>query len=69
MGEYAEYQLQSYMRNMRAPVGPPRKRKLVSCPNCGKECRGQGGVMQHQNANHGHLHTWAEICRAPVEYE
>ena len=70
MGEYAEYELEREMyhgiphRSHRA-----RRRKIVECPDCGKGCRGQGGLMQHQNAKHGADHSPLAIDCAPREYE
>ncbi len=70
MGEYAEYELENAMyHGSPVPTDRVRRRKLVECPDCGKPCRGQGGVMQHQKAKHGAKWTWSEIDSAPVEYE
>lgn len=47
---------------------PPR-RKIVPCPDCGKKCRGDGGVMQHQNAKHDSDWTHNQINSVKPIYE
>lgn len=70
MGEYAEYELEREMyRGNPHRSDAPRRRKLVACPECGKGCRGQGGLMQHQNAKHGGTWTQMQINAAPREYQ
>lgn len=61
MGDYANDRLRSWLR---AGMPEPRvKRKpipRVMC-DCGKECVGQSGLMQHQKAKHGYKYSMQEI--------
>lgn len=70
MGEYAEDRLRWEMnRGSPMPTGKPRRRKLVTCPICGKQFRGSAGVMEHANAKHGAKYSRMDInCQVP-EYD
>ena len=67
MGDGAEAMLQYHMTNMWAndkpSYGDQRRRVLVKCSDCGKPCRGKGGVMAHQKAKHGASYKGYEILR------
>jgi len=73
MGDYAEMQLRSDMtRGIPVSNAPPGPRpKLVACPECGKEIRGQSGLMQHENAKHGgSWNQWdISVARENNEFE
>lgn len=71
MGDYADDALRMHMQSGIAfdRDRPVRRRKLVACPDCGKECRGEAGVMEHQNAKHGTSFSWGDIDNIQPDYE
>lgn len=70
MGAYANDMLRLHIRQgIRSSNRSPRRRVQVSCCNCGKVCRGQGGLLDHQKQKHGLRVSSSEIFGAPVDYE
>lgn len=52
-----------YARKAPIWICPRKKPEPVACPDCGKPCGGQAGVMAHQNAKHGYTHKGIDIRR------